>query len=89
MYVINVYPNLAYSSKLTSLFRIPVYFDLHHGTHFGDASKVGDWTKEVLRRLLKIWKCSTVNDYLLVSLCIVAVLVLEWSVFHTYIILIL
>ena len=44
-------------------FSIPVHFDLHHGTHFGDASKIGDWAKEVLRRLFKIWKSSTVSNY--------------------------
>ena len=46
-----------------SFFSIPVHFDLHHGTHFGDASKIGDWAKEVLRRLFKIWKSSTVSNY--------------------------
>ena len=45
-----------------------MYFDIHHGTHFGDLSKIGDWAKEVLIRLAKIWSTSTVRSVKAVGL---------------------
>ena len=43
------------------IFSIPVTFDIHHGTHFGDLSKIGAWATEVLSRIYKFLLTSTVS----------------------------
>ena len=43
------------------IFSIPVTFDIHHGTHFGDMSKIGTWATDVLKRLAKFLLTSTVS----------------------------